>query len=335
MRSCPSKPSRLTTQRSTILRICARDDPMSRLQSAAENSENAVMIASNTGRITYINPAFEALTGFSSKEVCGQNAAIFNAETHDQHLLEHDELWLTLNPGQNSKEFPRCFINRKKSGELFFIEQIIRPFVALDGSTTHYVWTGRDISQRVSALRQLAQQANHDDLTGLSNRNLFMDRLSQAFSQASRRKDRFALLYVDLDEFKEVNDRQGHAAGDELLRTAARRLRQSVREVDTVARLGGDEFALILPDAKQREDVEKVTQKILQAFQIPVMWQGKLLVIRASIGASLYPENADSCEQLLHHADHAMYQQKIAGGNGVSFFRQPMNATDEAAYLIL
>jgi diguanylate cyclase (GGDEF)-like protein len=242
---------------------------------------------------------------------------------------------VNLEPRAEQQRVSSLLHQSKKSGELFFIEQIIRPFVAPDGSTTHYVWTGRDISQRVSALRQLAQQANHDDLTGLSNRNLFMDRLSQAFSQASRRKDRFALLYVDLDEFKEVNDRQGHAAGDELLRTAARRLRQSVREVDTVARLGGDEFALILPDAKQREDVEKVAQKILQAFQVPVIWQNKLLLIRASIGASLYPENADSCEQLLHHADHAMYQQKIGGGNGVSFFRQPMNATDEAAYLML
>ena len=332
MRSCPCKPSRLNAQRVGVPRLPAREDPMSRLKNAAENAANAMMITSKTGRIVYINPAFEVLTGFSNKEVCGQNATIFNGETLDPYLLE-DDLWFTLNPGQNSKEFPRCFINRKKSGELLFIEQIIRPFVGADGRTTHYVWTGRDISQRIAVLRQLAQQATHDGLTGLSNRNLFMDRLSQALSRASRSQDRFALLYVDLDEFKEVNDSQGHAAGDELLRTAARRLRQSVREVDTVARLGGDEFALILPDAKQREDVEKIVRKILQAFQLPVIWQNKMLFIRASIGASLYPENADSCEQLLHHADRAMYQQKIAGGNGVCFFRQAVNIADETALL--
>lgn len=293
---------------------------MARLQRLASASEHAVMIASTTGTITYINPAFEMLTGFCSSEVCGQNTAIFNAGKHDQRLFDYDGLWSPLCAGQESKDFPRCFVNRKKNGEFFFMEQTIRPFVAPDSSTTHYVLTGRDISERVMAIRHLTQQANHDHLTGLSNRNLFMDRLSQAFSQASRRNDRFALLYIDLDDFKEVNDRQGHTAGDELLRTTAIRLRQSVREADTVARLGGDEFALILPDAKKREDVEKIARKILLAFQDPVIWQNELLAIRASIGASLYPENADNCEQLIQQADKAMYKQKIAGGNGISFF---------------
>ena len=293
---------------------------MARLQLLAALSENAVMIASTTGTITYINPAFESLTGFSSAELRGQNAAIFNAGAHNQRLFDYDDLWSALCEGQESKEFPHCFVNRKKNGEFFFMEQTIRPFVAPDGTITHYVLTGRDISERVLAIRHLAQQANHDHLTGLSNRNLFMDRLSQAFSQASRRNDRFALLYIDLDDFKEVNDKQGHTAGDELLRTAAMRLRQSVREVDTVARLGGDEFALILPDAKKREDVEKVARKIFQAFRDPVIWQDEPLAIRASIGASLYPDNADNCEQLIQHADKAMYEQKVAGGNGISFF---------------
>lgn len=199
------------------------------------------------------------------------------------------------------------------------MEQLIRPFVAANGSVTHYIFTGRDISQRIQALHHLAQKANHDGLTGLSNRMLFLDRLHQAFSQASRRQDRFALLYVDLDELKEVNDTYGHAAGDELLRVTAIHLRQSVREADTVARLGGDEFALILPDAKKREDVEKVVEKILDIFREGALWETKHLAIRASIGASLYPENGDNCEQLIQRADKAMYQQKIAGGNGVCF----------------
>ncbi|HSG22219.1 MAG TPA: sensor domain-containing diguanylate cyclase [Azonexus sp.] len=307
---------------------------MASLQRHAAESKNAVMIASTTGTITYINPAFENLTGFCSAEVCGQNAAIFNAGALDQRLFDYDDLWSAWCEGQESMEFPQCFVNQKKNGEFFFMEQIIRPFVAPDGVISHYVLTGRDISERVLAIRHLAQQANHDDLTGLSNRNLFLDRLSQAFSQASRRNDRFALLYVDLDGLKKVNDRHGHTAGDELLRCTAMRLRQSVREVDTVARLGGDEFALILPDAKKRDDVEKVVNKIFQAFQAPVVWQNEQLPIRASIGASLYPENADNCEQLIQRADKAMYEQKIAGGNGFSFFEHAIGANRGAPNLL-
>lgn len=302
-----------------IVRQRGPEDAMARLQHIAEATKHAVMISTTSGIITYVNPAFERLTGFRSEELRGEDAAIFNAGAHDQRNFEYDDLWSVLREDKNGKEFPHSFVNQKKNGEFFFMEQSIRPFVTANGAVTHYIFTGRDISQRVLALHHLAQKANHDGLTGLSNRTLFLDRLHQAFSQASRRKDRFALLYFDLDELKEVNDTYGHAAGDELLRVTALHLRQSVREVDTVARLGGDEFALILPDAKQREDVEKVVEKILDVFREGAIWENKHLAIRASIGASLYPANGDSCEQLIQRADKAMYQQKIAGGNGVCF----------------
>lgn len=320
MHRCQSKISRTAPKRGSIQRHPLTAEPMTYLEQLAAVSENAVMITTAAGCITYINPVFEALTGYGNKEICGQDASLFHAGEPDQRLFDYDDIWSALSKSQESGDFPKCFIHRKKNGEFFFIEQVTRPFIAPDGSITHYILTGRDISERINTLHQLARQANHDDLTGLSNRNLFMDRLSQAFNQAARRNDRFAMLYIDLDGFKKINDSLGHAAGDELLRAVATRLRQSVREVDTVARLGGDEFALILPDAKHREDVETVVGKILQAFQEPVIWQQASLAIRASIGASLYPENANSCEQLLQHADKAMYQQKKAGGNGVSHF---------------
>lgn len=333
MQSCPSKIFKIGPEDAGTEQLPAEEDPMARLQRLSAASENAVMIASATGLITYVNRAFENLTGFCSAELCGQNAKIFNAGAHDQRLFNYDDLWSAFCAGQDNKEFPNCFIHQKKTGDFYCMEQIIRPFVAPDGSITHYVFTGRDISERVLALRQLTQQANHDNLTGLSNRSLFLDRLSQAFSQASRRNDRFALLYVDLDGLKKVNDNHGHAAGDELLRSAATRLRQSVREVDTVARLGGDEFALILPDAKKHEDVEKVITKIFQAFQAPVIWQNKQLAIRASIGVSLYPDHADNCEQLIHRADKAMYERKTAGGNGCSFSGLTLGANQDAHVL--
>lgn len=329
MRSCQNKISRTSPQRASVHRLpLPASEQMTHLEQLAAASENAVMITSATGKITYINPIFETLTGFQNKELYGQDASLLNAGEPDQRLFDYDDIWSALSKGQESNEFPKCFIHRKKNGDFFFMEQVTRPFVSPDGSITHYILTGRDISERIHTLHQLAKKANHDDLTGLSNRNLFMDRLTQAFSQASRRADRFAVLYIDLDDFKEINDTQGHAAGDELLRAVATRLRQSVREVDTVARLGGDEFALILPDAKHREDVETVVRKILHAFQAPVIWQHESLTIRASIGASLYPENANSCEQLLQHADKAMYQRKRAGGNGVSHFDHDILAAE-------
>jgi len=302
-----------------VVRQRSPEDAMARLQQVAEATKHAMMISTTSGIITYVNPAFERLTGFRNEELRGLDAAIFNAGTHNQRNFEYDDLWSVSHEDGNGKEFPRSFVNQKKNGEFFFMEQLIRPFVAANGTVTHYIFTGRDISQRVQALHHLAQKANHDWLTGLSNRMLFLDRLHQAFSQASRRKDRFALLYVDLDGLKEVNDTYGHAAGDELLRVTATHLRQSVREADTVARLGGDEFALILPDAKKRGDVETVVDKILDVFREGAVWETKHLAIRASIGACLYPENGDNCEQLIQRADKAMYQRKIAGGNGVFF----------------
>ena len=298
-------------------------DPLLHLQQISETSKLAVMIATAKSKITYVNPAFEALTGYCCQELIGQNASIFNVGAHDQRLFEYDRLWTALRDdkdGQQAMEFPVCFVNRHKDGEFFFMEQIIRPFVASDGTVTHYIFTGRDISERVMNIRQLLQQANYDDLTGLTNRGLFLDRMRHAFSQAARRKDHFALLYVDLDGLKSINDTYGHAAGDALLRTAALRLRQSVREGDTVARLGGDEFALILSDAKIREDVQKIVEKIFQVFQEGFVFENKQLTIRASIGACIYPENGDNCDQLIQRADKAMYRQKIAGGNGLCFF---------------
>lgn len=325
MCSCQNKISRTSPHRASVHRQpLPATEQMAYLQQLAAVSENAVMITSVTGRITYINPVFETLTGYENKEIHGQDASLFNAVEPDQRHFDYDDIWSVLSKNQENNEFPKCFVHRKKNGDFFFMEQVTRPFVAPDGSITHYILTGRDISERIHTLRQLAQKANHDDLTGLSNRNLFMDRLNQAFNQASRRNDRFAVLYIDLDNFKEINDIQGHAAGDEILRAVATRLRQSVREVDTVARLGGDEFALILPGAKHRQNVETVVGKILHAFQAPVIWQHASLTIHASIGASLYPENAHNCEQLLQHADKAMYQQKMAGGNGLSHFDQGM-----------
>ena len=308
---------------SHIQRQRRHSDPLIHLQQISETSKLAVMIATAKSKVTYVNPAFEALTGYCCQELVGQNASIFNAGAHDQRLFEYDCLWTALSEGkdgQQAKEFPFCFVNRRKDGEFFFMEQIIRPFVASDGTVTHYIFTGRDISERVMNIRQLLQQANYDDLTGLTNRGLFLDRMRHAFSQAARRKDHFALLYVDLDGLKSINDTYGHAAGDALLRTAALRLRQSVRVGDTVARLGGDEFALILSDAKIREDVQKIVEKIFQVFQEGFVFENKQLIIRASIGACIYPENGENCDQLIQRADKAMYKQKIAGGNGLCFF---------------
>ncbi len=162
--------------------------------------------------------------------------------------------------------------------------------------------------------------AHHDPLTGLGNRRMFFDRLQQAISNARRSRKRLALLFIDLDYFKEINDRHGHARGDEVLKAVARLLRSATREVDTVARLGGDEFVILFNVLEESQDIQRIVCKLHERFQTSLRIDGQELNIRASIGVSRYPEDGqDSVERLLQHADRAMYQAKRDGRNRIRF----------------
>jgi diguanylate cyclase (GGDEF)-like protein len=194
------------------------------------------------------------------------------------------------------------------------------------GKPLYFIRVVEDITERKKTQEQVAHLAQYDALTGLPNRNLFRDRLALAIAKAKRYDQRVALLFLDLDRFKEVNDTLGHTAGDEVLQLAAGLLRESLRDADTIARLGGDEFTVILEDPVQMEYVITVAEKIKRAFAEPFVIHGREFAITASIGITLYPHDAADVEGLLKTADVAMYQAKKAGRNAYAFYAVEMNA---------
>jgi len=296
-------------------------DELSRVIESAKEKTDAVMIISADGVIYFVNRAFENSTGYTLAETVGKPASFIKPD-----LLNPDfyrRMWSTLLAGN---EFRSLFANRKKSGEIFYEDTHVRPFIDGFGVSTHIVLTSRDIGEPwQSTLLRLQREAFHDDLTDLPNRNLFRDRLKQSLSRASREHEKLTLLFVDLDDFKAMNDTYGHAFGDAVLRTTASCLDASIREEDTVARIGGDEFAILLLNTRQRKDVEIVANKILVSLADGLFFEGVHFPIHASIGACLYPDDTNNLDTLIKQADFAMYAAKSNGGHCLHFF----NTEDE------
>lgn len=167
--------------------------------------------------------------------------------------------------------------------------------------------------------QELDRLASHDTLTGLPNRRLFMDRLTQAMARARRHQSQLALLFIDLDNFKDINDNEGHAAGDDVLKLMSQRMGALVREVDTVARLGGDEFIILLDGADNRDEITQIAQRMVDVLRQPVLYEGKLLQCGASIGISCFPDDATDITELIATADQAMYRAKHSGRNRLCF----------------
>ena len=299
-----------------------------RLQSlvrVVEQIGDAVMVCDASGRIAYINPAFEKLTGYPPQEAVGQRASILKSGYHDRDFYR--ELWATILRGD---VFRGLFVNRRRSGELYYEEKAISPIRGSGGEITHFVSTGKDVTERMQVQQRLDYLANHDTLTGLPNRTLFMDRLEQALIRATRQRGGLALLCLDIDRFKSVNDTYGHAAGDELLEALSGRISHCVRSEDTVARFGGDEFAIILAQVRDRDDVETVTGKILSASMAPFTIGGKPLKTSVSVGIALAPEHSTDAATLLRYADLAMYRAKADGRNTYRFFAPSLAERKEA-----
>ena len=281
----------------------------------AEQLDEIVLITDTTGVIEYVNPAFERTTGYRRDEAIGHGAGIVGSGYHGSQFFE--SMWTALRDG---REFRAVFVNRAKNGDIYHEEKTIRPFRTADGQVTHFVSTGRDVSERIKTVEHLTYLANYDSLTGLPNRNLFHDRLQQAISRATRREGRFCLLYLDLDHFKEVNDRHGHAAGDHLLQMAATCLKQNVREEDTVARLGGDEFVVLLEEILSNNDAERILSKFAMSLQSAIRTTGYDVPVSASIGVCIFPKDGKEESTLMTHADRAMYRAKASGGNHYVYF---------------
>ncbi|MCU6433566.1 EAL domain-containing protein [Undibacterium sp. Jales W-56] len=295
-------------------------------EQALVSSSNGIMITRSDvydHSIVYVNPAFERITGYASEEVIGREGRFLVRDDLAQPDLE--EIRTALREKRAGKALLR---NYRKNGSLFWNELHIAPVHDAGGAaTTHFVSVINDVSDRVTYQNELEYQATHDSLTGLANRNLLNDRIQHAIAWANRENQIIAVMLLDLDHFKLINDASGHGAGDAMLKEVARRLMQCVRDTDTVARLGGDEFVLILTDLREPGDVDLVAEKVLAALSKPFDVIGQDVVVTASIGISFYPRDGDHGEILLRYADIAMYRVKEHGRNSVRQFVPEMGVT--------
>jgi diguanylate cyclase (GGDEF)-like protein/PAS domain S-box-containing protein len=298
---------------------------MLRLQELAiDAATNAILIVDAQAPdlpVVHVNRAFERITGFRPDEVIGRNCRFLQRDDRDQPDL--DRLREAIAAGTEAAVLLR---NYRKDGTLFWNNIRISPLRNDEGVVTHFVGIQSDVTELKQYQAELEYRANYDSLTGLANKNLLSDRLDHAISYTDRSHRKFALLYLDLDRFKIINDSLGHASGDALLKTIAQRLRTCVRESDTVARLSGDEFAVVLNDVEHTGGIAGIAQKILTEVDQPLTIDGRDVFTSASIGVAIFPDDGDNREALLKHADTAMYRAKHAGRNQVCFYTQDLNA---------
>lgn len=280
-----------------------------------ENTLDGVQILDPDLKVLGANSAFTRITGFTEAEVIGRKPQILVSGLNDQAF--YDTMWSTLHQvGHWRGEIK----NRRKSGEFYHEELTISVIKNVGGKVISYIAISSDISALKESQQRLEHLAQHDVLTDLPNRLLFGDRIEQSIRAARRKSTQLAVLFVDLDRFKIINDSLGHSTGDSLLKEAAARLQSCVRSVDTVARLGGDEFALLLESTSGARGSQVVAEKVLSALGAPVSLGGQETFIGCSIGICLYPRDGDDAATLLKNADIAMYRAKKQGGNTYQFF---------------
>ncbi len=298
----------------------ATEQSLRKLSQAVEQSPSSVVITSADGNIEYVNPKFEAVTGYRAAEVVGANPRILKSG----HMGEdqYAAMWQALNEGG---EWRGEFHNRRKDGTMYWEYGSLSAIKDGQGRVTHYLAVKEDITVRKQYEERLIRQANYDDLTGLPNRTLTFERLKEMVAAAERLKassgavspleqpDRIGVLFIDLDNFKHINDSLGHVAGDLLLTAVARRLSGCLRTGDTLSRQGGDEFLLLQPDLSDPARSEETAAKVLDVLRWPFAIDGREIFIGASIGITLYPDDATDPHELLRNADSAMYTAKAAG----------------------
>lgn len=291
-----------------------------KLQSTALSSAaNAIFITDNNGSIEWVNQAFEKMTGYSADEVLGKNPRILNSGTHSRDFFTR--IWNTLLEG---KVWRGEVVERHRNGELYTVEQTITPMIE-NGQCSHFVVIHEDVSERKLAEEKIRYMALYDTLTGLPNREMLADRMRQALAIAERHEYLFAVMFLDLDHFKDVNDTLGHPVGDKLLQGVAQRLQACVRASDTVIRFGGDEFVILQTDLSHVDGCVTLAKKITAALNKPFYFDGHEVLTSTSIGITLFPFDDSDGEQLLKHADMAMYQAKAQGRNNYQFFDAQMH----------
>lgn len=290
------------------------EDGQQVLVRALDAATNPVLITERSGCIVWINKAFSLLSGYSKLELVGKTPHLLSSGR--QTTTFYREMWMTILAGLT---WQGEMVERRKDGSDCTINQVITPVLDPQGVVTHFIAILHNFKVMDEERARMQQLAFHDDLTGLPNRSLFLSLLNQAVSHATQQQQPLALMFIDLDRFKAVNDTHGHACGDKLLVAVAERLSQSVRRSDVVSRLSGDEFAILVTGMDHAWQVEVLADKLVGAINQPFMIDAHRLNAHISVGISLYPVDGASVEQLLARADDAMYQAKRHGGSACRF----------------
>ncbi|MFA7316439.1 MAG: diguanylate cyclase [Sulfuricella sp.] len=276
-----------------------------------ENAAEGIMITDAHRIIRSVNPAFEKSTGYSAHEAIGRTPALLQSGRHDESFYK--EMWATLD---THGKWQGEVWNRHKSGEIYPEWLSVSAVRDSKQKVTHYVGIFSDAHTQEHILERLHYLAYYDGLTGLPNRRLFLDRLNISLAQARRDGHMLALMFIDLDHFKQINDSMGHKIGDSLLIAVTERMKACLRDGDTLARLGGDEFTVILPAISKPDATIHVARKFLESFARPVDIDDHELQITGSIGISIFPEDGEDADSLISDADTAMYKIKETGRNG-------------------
>jgi diguanylate cyclase (GGDEF)-like protein/PAS domain S-box-containing protein len=280
-----------------------------RYRTLVESSTDAILMLDRERNIVTCNQAFLGLFGYRKEEVQGKSIRIMHPSEESFYNYGKATFPLVERVGSLREEWDLM----RKDGTIFSAEIVTSPIRAPDGTTTGYICISRDITERKRAEEELEYMATHDVLTGLPNRTLFNDRLSMALTHARRSQKSLAVMMLDLDYFKDVNDSFGHSMGDEVLRAVGSRLTEVLRRGDTVARIGGDEFLLLLPDMIKVDYTTTIAQKVLQAFREPFIFNNHQLYITTSIGIAIFPDDGTDADTLVKNADIAMYRAKEKG----------------------
>ncbi|HEX5623541.1 MAG TPA: EAL domain-containing protein [Sulfuricurvum sp.] len=295
---------------------------------AMEQSPNSIIITDFKANIEYVNTAFINNTGYTLSEVIGKNPRLLKSGKTPEHA--YDDMWATLVRGE---KWQGEFINQRKDGSHYVYSINVAPVIDSDGQTTHYVAIEEDISEQKRTQEHIHYLANYDTLTGLPNRIQMDDHLNYTLTLAKRNNGHFAVMFLDLDHFKDINDTLGHSIGDILLIQLAKRLTSVLRDEDTVSRMGGDEFIVLLPDT-DTNGAAQVAQKLLASIAQPFSIEEHQLSVTASIGLSFYPNDGSNIEILSKNADAAMYRAKQQGRNSYCFFTEEMQVNSQRNLLL-
>lgn len=299
------------------------ENKLLRLSQTIEQSPNAVVIMDVQAKIEYVNATFVTNAGYSADEVIGKNLRFLKSDITPHAVYK--EMWACLASGQ---AWHGELTNRRKDGTEYIDSINIAPVIDSGGRTTHYIAIEDDISEQKRNKERISYLANFDSLTGLPNRIQMDDHMRYTLSFAKRNEEIFAVMFLDLDHFKNINDTLGHSIGDVLLIELSKRLTAVLREEDTVSRMGGDEFVLLLPNSDVN-GATQVAQKLLEAIARPFPLEDYSLSVTASIGIALYPADGSDIETLSKNSDAAMYRAKQEGRNGYYFFTQEMQKNSQ------